>query len=77
MAISTKTMVYMTWTTQHEATINIKNQYQEEADKVLRAQLREIPRDGKNDVILDFAFTSGETRDEYRQIVEEQGARSQ
>jgi predicted kinase len=50
--------------------------YQAEAKGVLRTRLRDLLRSRQNDVVLDFSFAFRETRDEYRRIVEEEGARS-
>ena len=50
--------------------------YQDEAEEALQARLREILSSGQNDVVLDLSFAFRVDRDEYRQIVEEGGARA-
>lgn len=50
--------------------------YQDEAEAALDTRLREILAGGQNDVVLDLSCAFRETRDEYRRIIEEGGARA-
>lgn len=47
--------------------------FQTDAEVSLQAQLREILKEGKSDVVLDLSFWSKEMRDEYRSLVEKEG----
>lgn len=50
--------------------------YQDEADAALQRRLREILTRGQDDVVLDLSCAFRETRDEYRAMIEEGGARA-
>jgi predicted kinase len=46
--------------------------HQFEAQVALKAQFRELLREGKRDVVLDFSFYDLEYRDEWRDIIQEE-----
>ncbi|OOQ83110.1 ATP/GTP-binding protein [Penicillium brasilianum] len=51
------------------------NDYQEEAAAALRSELAQLVQQGSRDAILDFAFAFQETRDEWKDLIEESGGR--
>lgn len=51
------------------------SEYQEEAEEALRDELTSLLRHGARDVILDFSFAYQATRNEWKALVESQGAR--
>jgi predicted kinase len=51
------------------------NDYQEEAAAALRSELAQLVQQGARDAILDFAFAFQETRDEWKDLIEESGGR--
>lgn len=48
-------------------------EYQEEAELVLKTDLKVLLNKGQNNAVLDMSFYSKEFRDEYRKIVEIEG----
>ncbi|KAJ0422235.1 AAA domain-containing protein [Aspergillus carlsbadensis] len=51
------------------------NEYQEEAEAALRAELPALIQAGTHDAILDFSFAFQATRDEWKELIEEAGGR--
>ncbi|KAL2867241.1 AAA family ATPase [Aspergillus lucknowensis] len=51
------------------------NDFLDEAEDALRVEFTEVLREGSHDAILDFSFAFRETRDEWRSLIEESGAR--
>ncbi|EPS28938.1 hypothetical protein POX_f08012 [Penicillium oxalicum] len=51
------------------------NDYQQEAVTALRSELAQLVQQGSRDAILDFAFAFQETRDEWKDLIEESGGR--
>jgi predicted kinase len=50
-------------------------QYQSEAQLALKAQFRQILKEGVRDVVLDFSFFNREYRDEWRDVISEETGR--
>ncbi|CEL06029.1 hypothetical protein ASPCAL07140 [Aspergillus calidoustus] len=51
------------------------NEYQEEAEAALRAELPRLIQQGTHDAILDFSFAFQATREEWKELIEEAGGR--
>jgi predicted kinase len=52
---------------------SLQSTYQTEAEISIISTLKNILKAGTRDVVLDMAFYNKETRDEYRQIIQEHG----
>ena len=48
-------------------------EFQEEAEVILLADLKRILRLGREDIVLDLSFYSKQTRNEYRDLIKDEG----
>lgn len=51
------------------------NDYQDEAETAIRNELIQLIRQGSQNIILDLSFAFQETRDEWKELIEESGGR--